>query len=333
MRRVLLLLLAILVPAFEKDASAQNFIIEKVREIPIDLGDEIVGQISDLAKDAEGNFYLTDRQQHTIWVTDPQGNLIRRIGRQGSGPGELSKPRSGTILEDRILVLDVGNNRISTFSKRGGFLSSFRTNLPGPGNIIAHSDGRIAVSSLMGESLFTVFAPDGKKLGEHGSRMWPPDPPIPVTIGGAFQHLSPTPEGNILYSPVKLYEVHEIDWDGSIRVTYTAEPSGYFPMEISSLESAADDLKGATRIFRPLILGENVLIQRFRFKGELGEGLILHIDLFTRDGDLVQMDIESPTNFIYAADDELYAIDNAPVVAGELNPYIAVYRLKDGQKP
>ncbi len=162
MRRVLLLLLAILVPAFGKDASAQNFIIEKVREIPIDLGDEIVGQISDLAKDAEGNFYLTDRQQHTIWVTDPQGNLIRRIGRQGSGPGELSKPRSGTILEDRILVLDVGNNRISTFSKRGGFLSSFRTNLPGPGNIIAHSDGRIAVSSLMGESLFTVFAPDGK---------------------------------------------------------------------------------------------------------------------------------------------------------------------------
>ena len=38
--------------------SAQDFSIEKVREIPLDFGDEIVGSIADIARDAEGNYYL-----------------------------------------------------------------------------------------------------------------------------------------------------------------------------------------------------------------------------------------------------------------------------------
>ena len=158
--------------------SAQDFSIEKVREIPLDFGDEIVGLIADIARDSEGNYYLPDWQLHTIWVADPQGKLIRRIGREGSGPGELSRPRSVSVSEDRIVVLDVGNNRIAVFSNSGGHLDSFRTDLVRPTNLVSHNDGRIALGSLMGESLLTVYDADGNKISEGGSRTWPPDPPV-----------------------------------------------------------------------------------------------------------------------------------------------------------
>ena len=313
--------------------SAQDFSIEKVREIPLDFGDEIVGSIADIARDAEGNYYLPDMQQHTIWVTDSQGSLIRRIGREGSGPGEMIGPRSVSISEDRIVVLDEGNNRIVIFSMKGGFLDSFRTELTRPTNLATHNDGRIAVGSLMGESLLTVYDADGNKISEGGSRTWPPDPQNLFMFANPIQHLSLTPDSEILYSPIKRYEVQAIGWDGNIRVTYTAKPPGYFPLFISNMQSATDELKRATTIFRPLAVDGYVVIQRSRNRGEPEKGMILHIDIFTRDGDLVQMDIEAPMYFIYAADDELYAIDNAPVVAGELNPHIVVYRLKGGNGP
>ena len=327
MRFVLILLVASLLPTWITSASAQNYSVEKVREVPLDLGDEIAGEIADLTRDTEGNYYLPDWQQHTVWVTDPQGKLIRQIGREGSGPGELSRPQNVAVFDDRIVVLDKENLRIATFNLNGEHQASFRIDMPRPGNMVCGSEGRCAVSSLFGESLLTVYGSDGSKSHDMGSRPWPPDPPIPVMIGGSFHHLALTPEGRILYSPVKTYEVLEMEWDGSIVATYKAEPPGYYPMVITSMESREDDINRASMILRPLVVGEHVLVQRNRI-GPENPG-ILHIDLFNRTGALVQMDIESPINFIYAEGDDLYAIDTTPVDEGELNPYIVVYRLKN----
>ena len=321
------LLLAILFSAWITEAVAQNYSVEKVRDIPIDLGDEIVGQIADLARDAEGYFYLPDWQQHTIWVTDPQGKLIRRIGQEGSGPGELSRPQNVSVFDDRIMVLDKENYRIATFNLDGAYQASFRFDREGPGNMICESGGRCAVSSLWGESLLTVYGSDGNKFHDAGSRLWPPDPAIPVMMGGSYLHMSLTPEGRVLYSPVKTYQVYDMEWDGSIVATYSAEPPGYFPMVITSRESASDELNRSTRIFRPLIVGDLVLVQRDRNGPD--NTRIRHIDLYSRDGTLVQMDIESPLHMDFADGDELYAIDTTPVDEGELNPYIVVYRLKN----
>ena len=329
MRFAVILLVIGLIPTWTTPVSAQSYTIEKVREIPIDLGDEIVGQIADLTRDAEGNFYLPDWQQHTIWVTDPQGKLLRRIGREGSGPGELSRPRSISVLEGRIFVLDRDNARISVFTKDGGSVTTFRIDNLRPSGLAVGHDGRIVVSSLLGESLFTVFDSEGEKSNDGGSRPWPPPPGTLIMFGDPIQHLSLTPEGNILYSPVKRYEVQEMGWDGSIRVTYAAEPPGYFPMVISNRQSATDDLNKSTQISRPLVVGDYVLVQRRRNRDEPQEGMIVHIDAFQRDGALVQMDIISPAIFIYAADDELFAIDTTPVDEGELNPSIVVYQLKN----
>ncbi|MCZ0939811.1 MAG: 6-bladed beta-propeller, partial [Caldilineaceae bacterium] len=105
MKNIVLTLLFYLVRAFCVDVSAQEFIIEKESEIPLNLGDEIVGEIADLARDAEGSFYLPDWQQHTIWVVDSQGRLIRKIGQAGRGPGELTNPRSVALHDGKVFVL------------------------------------------------------------------------------------------------------------------------------------------------------------------------------------------------------------------------------------
>lgn len=328
MKLLVILLLALLFPGWTSSAVAQNYIVEKVREIPLEFGDEIVGQIADLTRDAEGNFYLPDWQLHTVWVTDPKGKLIRRIGQEGSGPGELSRPQNVAVFNDRIVVFDKGNSRIATFNLNGEHQASFRTNMPRPSNMVCGSEGRCAVSSLFGESLLTVYGSDGSKSHDMGSRPWPPDPPIPVTMGGSYLHMSLTPEGRILHSPVKSYEVLEMEWDGRIVATYSAEPPGYLPMVITSRESALDELNRSTRIFRPLIVGDLVLVQRDRNGPE--NTRIRHIDLYSRDGTLLQLDIESPQHMDYAEGDDLYAIDTTPVdEEGELNPYIVVYRLKN----
>ena len=327
MRYVLLLLATLLLQHCTTPASAQDYSLEKVREIPIDLGDEIVGQISDLARDAAGNFYLPDWQQHTVWVTDPQGKLIRRIGQEGSGPGEMSKPQNVTVYEDHLVVFDKENFRVATFNLDGVHQASFRIERPGPDNIVCGSEARCAVSSHMGESLLTVYDSKGNKSHDMGSRPWPPDPPIPVRMGGSFLHMSLTPEGRILYSSIKTYQVYDLEWDGSIVATYSAQPPGYFPMVITSIESAQEELNRSTHIPRPLVVGNLVLVQRDR--NGPNNTRIRHIDLFRRDGTLVQMDIESPLSFIYAEGDDLYAIDITPVEEGELNPSIVVYQLRN----
>ncbi len=108
MRFAVIMLAIGLISTWTAPVSAQHYTIKKVREIPLDLGDEIVGLIADFTRDVEGNFYLPDWQQHTVWVTDPKGKLIRRIGQEGSGPGEMSRPQNvlGSGPTNRVLDKD-----------------------------------------------------------------------------------------------------------------------------------------------------------------------------------------------------------------------------------
>ena len=329
MKNIVLTLVFSLVSGFCVDVSAQGFTIEKDSEIPLELGDEIVGEIADLTRDAEGNFYLPDWQQHTVWVVGSQGRLIRKIGQAGRGPGELTNPRSVALHDGKVFVLDNDNDRIAVFSSTGQHLTSHRIDVYLSTGMLINDDGHIAVSSVQSPSLFTVYDTDGAKLYDGGSREVEARP-VGV-IGGSyqlFQHVSSTPNGDVLYSPVKRYEVLRLDWDGTVLATYSAEPSGYVPFSLTP------DLGGISMsiywswIRRPLQLGDHVLVQR-SLPVEGGEQR-LRGDLFMEDGAVVQLGLELPFTFVYAEGRTLYAIDTAPVEEGEPNPHIVVYRLSSG---
>lgn len=143
-------------------ANAQDYTFEKVRGIALKLDDDIVGRVSDLALDADGRFFLSDDRQHTVWVVESSGVVSQRIGREGAGPGELDRPLGMAILDEKVVVLDSGNDRVSIFAKDGTHISDFRIeSLLPPSGILVGNAGKIAVTSIWVEPNITVYEMNG----------------------------------------------------------------------------------------------------------------------------------------------------------------------------
>ena len=307
---------------------AQTFAIDKVREIPLDLGDEIAGQIGDLVQDSDGRFYLTDWQLHTVWICDSEGKLIQRVGREGSGPGELQHPGGTAVFEDKVFVLDTGNSRVMFFNKDGTYLEDFRLDFQMTSGILASKNGRIAVNSLWEPTLFTVYDVDGGIIGSRGERV--PDQAVGYALGD--QHFSQTPDGHILYSTVKEYPVFRMKWDGTVLAEYEADSPGYGKLTYppgALIIYHKEIMKTWTPILRALVVSDHVLTQRKKENVESDGSIDYFGDLFTMDGEPVQLAIELPMQFYASDGDLLYGIDTAPVDEGEDNPHIVVYRLKE----
>lgn len=78
--------------------------------------------------DADGNIYALEMLDNQIRVYSPDGRIVRRIGRSGSGPGEFeSAPRFG-IQGDTLWALDGRAGRITLFDRTGNVLSTGTTN-------------------------------------------------------------------------------------------------------------------------------------------------------------------------------------------------------------
>lgn len=322
MRRIAAFFIAFLIVVTAGPSIGQTYTVEKVRDIPLLLDDDIVGGISDMVMDADGRFFLADYGQQTIWVVESSGIVSHRMGRQGTGPGELAEPRSVAVFEDKVVVLDTGDNRVKIFTKDGTYLSDFRIApvLP-PSGLLVGGGGMIAVSYATDKPHLTVFDMAGTTIRETGT----PDTGVggllimPIRMN--FHHVSQATDGFILNSTVKRYEVFRLDWDGSILNTYSADPDGYSPFpDVPPQEQVT-----FTPLFRPLYVSGHVLVQR---QGKATGGRPgLFGDLFTIDGAIVQTGIELPLVFFYSDGNECYGIDTTPLDEGKDNPHIVVYRL------
>ncbi len=317
--------LSCLILASAGPSIGQTHTVEKVRDIPLLLDDDIIGGISDMVMDAEGRFFLADYMQHTIWVTESSGMISQRLGREGTGPGELMEPRSVAVFEDKAVVLDTGNNHVTIFSKDGTYLSDFRItpSLP-PSGLMVGNDGVIAVSFGTDKPHFTVYDMAGTVIREIGTPDTGAGGLLIMPIRMNFHHVSRAPDGLILFAPVKRYEVFRLDWDGSILNTYSADPDGYSPFP----DAPGPGPITFTPLFRPLYVNGHVLVQRMG--KATGSESNRYIDLFAVDGEAVQTGIELPMVFFFADGNELYGIDTTPLDEGEDNPKIVVYRLVGG---
>jgi hypothetical protein len=76
--------------------------------------------------DSMGNIYVLDAGNYRIQKFDSTGRFLRTIGKKGQGPGELNWPTHMVVdNQDRIIVYDTRNNRISLFSSEGELLNDF----------------------------------------------------------------------------------------------------------------------------------------------------------------------------------------------------------------
>ena len=79
----------------------------------------------DVAFDSHGNVYISDYQNHRIQVFTPEGELLRNIGKPGSGSGELYLPSGLHVNDSHVYVAEEANHRISVFTTEGLFITSF----------------------------------------------------------------------------------------------------------------------------------------------------------------------------------------------------------------
>ena len=100
------------------------------------LGDEwdTFGHVADVDFDGAGNLHILDGRTARITVVDLQGNLLRRFGRVGEGPGEFSGVRNVWTLavcsDDRVAVYDAWRRVFVLFGPDGEFERGIR--LEGP---------------------------------------------------------------------------------------------------------------------------------------------------------------------------------------------------------
>jgi hypothetical protein len=90
---------------------------------------------ANLAIGPDGNLYITDASQR-VTVVSPQGKVLRRWGRPGTGPGEFDfvphepgAPEVSAAIavgrDGRVYVDDSGNRRVEVFSATGRFIRQF----------------------------------------------------------------------------------------------------------------------------------------------------------------------------------------------------------------
>jgi len=77
--------------------------------------------------DDEGNIYALDTVSAQIKVFNKDGEKLRAIGKKGQGPGELMFPAGIEIFPDKIMIFDMGNQRLVFFSYDGQLLRNIST--------------------------------------------------------------------------------------------------------------------------------------------------------------------------------------------------------------
>ena len=66
--------------------------------------------------------FVLDTWNHRVQVFDVDGKFIRSWGSEGSGSGQLLRPKWLEVVGEEVLVVDAGNHRIQVFDRSGKLL-------------------------------------------------------------------------------------------------------------------------------------------------------------------------------------------------------------------
>ncbi len=132
--------------------------------IGVELGDSnyVFASIDALAHGPDGNIYILDRGACCVKVYSPSGEFIRKIAREGNGPGEITMAFAMAVLGDgRISICAPMQGGIQNFLPDGEWegLSAEFTNNPPMNMVGADSNAYIALK-------LTVDFVDGELISD-----------------------------------------------------------------------------------------------------------------------------------------------------------------------
>jgi len=77
--------------------------------------DVIVGGIMDVTVDEQGRVYIADGDQNVIHMYESSADYIRKLGKEGKGPGEFTMVNLMRHDETQLYALDIRQQRINVF--------------------------------------------------------------------------------------------------------------------------------------------------------------------------------------------------------------------------
>ena len=104
-----------------------SFLFEDTIDIvPLETSSRFL--ISDIQKivSKNGNIFISDRLNQTIYIFNDSGKYVRSIGKRGGGPDEYSELGDFTLMGDSILVQDKFQNKIIIYNNEGEYMSTLK---------------------------------------------------------------------------------------------------------------------------------------------------------------------------------------------------------------
>lgn len=90
----------------------------------------VFGAVAGLVVDRDGAIWVADTQAKEIRIFDRAGSFVRRIGREGEGPGEFRNLSGLAVAPDGVGALDGGLARVTVFDADGAVVRSFPIQRP-----------------------------------------------------------------------------------------------------------------------------------------------------------------------------------------------------------
>jgi len=145
--------------------------LEEVSRIgSVDDPDFGFSRIGSVDVDRDGNVWLFEWVAGELRVYSPNGDLLRRVGRRGDGPGEFSQYASPTLglLGDTVWTFDTNSRRLTLFNRSGEVLSTAQAEEV---RVPLHNPASTAAVDL------NHIGADGRFVGDPGGTFAPPFDP------------------------------------------------------------------------------------------------------------------------------------------------------------
>ena len=96
--------------------------VDELRIAPEADDTTLFAEVTEFDVGLKGELYVFDNPNRVLFIFDSTAALLRRVGRQGAGPGEFNANNGMVVLRDgRLAQWDARNGRVSFFSAAGDF--------------------------------------------------------------------------------------------------------------------------------------------------------------------------------------------------------------------
>jgi WD40 repeat protein len=132
---------------------------EQIFDVPVDL-----------AVGPEGRIYVLDSRDNNIKVFTGEGKFLSAFSREGSGPGELSRPWIMAFVNTRLHVVDTNNGRVQVFTAEGTFQRSYKVATDFGVGMAFGPEGLLYINTrgFRSPKLIRVYDTQGEQVQEFG---------------------------------------------------------------------------------------------------------------------------------------------------------------------